>query len=82
MKVFEDFSFLKRSGRDSGYGDIWCFECGEFFVFLRYYKREDFFESLDFLGLRLLISCFFDIMLRGGCEGFESDIDLEFIFKM
>ncbi|XP_032133284.1 LIM domain only protein 7 isoform X18 [Sapajus apella] len=81
-KALEDSSFLKRSGRDSGYGDIWYSERGEFVAPSRHHKREDSFESLDSLGSRSLTSCSSDITLRGGREGFESDTDSEFTFKM
>ncbi|XP_063571021.1 LIM domain only protein 7 isoform X4 [Pongo abelii] len=81
-KALEDSSFLKRSGRDSGYGDIWCPERGEFLAPPRHHKREDSFESLDSLGSRSLTSCSSDITLRVGREGFESDTDSEFTFKM
>ncbi|XP_014637283.1 PREDICTED: LIM domain only protein 7 [Ceratotherium simum simum] len=81
-KALEDSSCLKRSGRDSGYGDIWCTERGEFPAASGNYKREDSFESLDSLGSRSFTSCSSDITLRGGREGCESDTDSEFIFKM
>nr|XP_055101173.1 LIM domain only protein 7 isoform X4 [Symphalangus syndactylus] len=81
-KALEDSSFLKRSGRDSGYGDIWCPERAEFLAPPRHHKREDSFESVDSLGSRSLTSCSSDITLRGGREGFESDTDSEFTFKM
>ncbi|XP_054557357.1 LIM domain only protein 7 isoform X1 [Talpa occidentalis] len=81
-KALEDSSCLKRSGRDSGYGDIWSTERGEFAAPPGGHKREDSFESLDSLGSRSLTSCSSDTTLRGGREGFESDTDSEFTFKM
>ncbi|XP_073899311.1 LIM domain only protein 7 isoform X6 [Castor canadensis] len=81
-KALEDSSCLKRSGRDSGYGDIWCPDRGEFLVPPGRHKRDNSFESLDSLGSRSLTSCSSDITLRGGREGFESDTDSEFTFKM
>uniref|UniRef100_A0A8C9DUG2 LIM domain 7 n=1 Tax=Prolemur simus TaxID=1328070 RepID=A0A8C9DUG2_PROSS len=81
-KALEDSSCLKRSGRDSGYGDLWCPERGEFPAPPGHHRREDSFESLDSLGSRSLTSCSSDITLRGGREGCESDTDSEFTFKM
>ncbi|XP_059129239.1 LIM domain only protein 7 isoform X2 [Peromyscus eremicus] len=81
-KALEDSSCLKRSGRDSGYGDIWCPDRGEFLAPPGSHRREDSFESLDSLGSRSLTSCSSDLTLRGGKEGFESDTDWEFTFKM
>ncbi|XP_028720619.1 LIM domain only protein 7 isoform X6 [Peromyscus leucopus] len=81
-KALEDSSCLKRSGRDSGYGDIWCPDRGEFLAPPGRHRREDSFESLDSLGSRSLTSCSSDLTLRGGKEGFESDTDWEFTFKM
>ncbi|XP_045444663.1 LIM domain only protein 7 isoform X8 [Pipistrellus kuhlii] len=80
--ALEDSSCLKRSGRDSGYGDIWCADRGEFPVPPGSHRREDSFESLDSLGSRSFTSCSSDITLRGGREGCESDTDSEFTFKM
>ncbi|KAM5276783.1 LIM domain only protein 7 isoform 32-T34 [Hipposideros larvatus] len=81
-KALEDSSCLKRSGRDSGYGDIWCAERGEFPAAPGNHRREDSFESLDSLGSRSFTSCSSDITLRGGREGCESDTDSELTFKM
>ncbi|XP_055965675.1 LIM domain only protein 7 isoform X5 [Sorex fumeus] len=81
-KALEDCSGLKRSGRDSGYGDSWCVERGEFPGPAGSHRREDSFESLDSLGSRSFTSCSSDITLRGGREGGESDTDSEFTFKM
>ncbi|KAG8519315.1 LIM domain only protein 7, partial [Galemys pyrenaicus] len=81
-KALEDSGCLKRSGRDSGYGDIWSTERGEFAAPPGGHKREDSFESLDSLGSRSFTSCSSDTTLRGAREGFESDTDSEFTFKM
>ncbi|KAM9610016.1 LIM domain only protein 7 isoform 3-T3 [Trichechus inunguis] len=81
-KALEDSSSLKRSGRDSGYSDIWCTERREFPTPAGSHKREDSFESLDSLGSRSFTSYSSDITLKGGREGCESDTDSEFTFKM
>lgn len=81
-KALEDSSCLKRSGRDSGYGDIWCAERGEFPAPPGTHRREDSFESLDSLGSRSFTSCSSDITRKGGREGCESDTDSELTFKM
>ncbi|XP_060047514.1 LIM domain only protein 7 isoform X4 [Erinaceus europaeus] len=82
IKALEDSNCLKRSGRDSGYGDIWCSERGEFPALPGNHNREDSFESLDSLGSRSFTSFSSDITLTGAREGCESDTDSEFIFKM
>nr|XP_058132552.1 LIM domain only protein 7 isoform X6 [Dasypus novemcinctus] len=81
-KALEDSSCLNRSGRDSGYGDTWCTDHGEFPTSPANYKREDSFESLYSLGSRSFTSCSSDITLKGESEGCESDTDSEFTFKM
>ncbi|XP_069457933.1 LIM domain only protein 7 isoform X41 [Ovis canadensis] len=81
-KALEESSCLKRSGRDSGYSDIWGPERGELLASPDNCKREDSFESLDSLGSRSFTSCSSDITLRGAREGCESDTDSEFTFKM
>uniref|UniRef100_A0A8C6CQY5 LIM domain 7 n=1 Tax=Moschus moschiferus TaxID=68415 RepID=A0A8C6CQY5_MOSMO len=81
-KALEESSCLKRSGRDSGYSDIWGPERGELLASPGNCKREDSFESLDSLGSRSFTSCSSDITLRVAREGCESDTDSEFTFKM
>ncbi|XP_068840394.1 LIM domain only protein 7 [Capricornis sumatraensis] len=81
-KALEESSCLKRSGRDSGYSDIWGPERGELLASPGNCKREDSFESLDSLGSRSFTSCSSGITLRGAREGCESDTDSEFTFKM
>ncbi|CAI9178786.1 unnamed protein product [Rangifer tarandus platyrhynchus] len=81
-KALEEPSCLKRTGRDSGYSDVWGPERGELLASPGSCKREDSFESLDSLGSRSFTSCSSDITLRGAREGCESDTDSEFTFKM
>ncbi|XP_041436735.1 LIM domain 7 protein L homeolog isoform X14 [Xenopus laevis] len=82
IKVLEESSSLKRSGRDSGCSDLWYSEQRDSVTSPTVHKRDDSWDSLDSFGSKSYTSFSSDTTIKGSSEGVESETESELTDKM